>query len=441
MNPIVLLVVYVKLAQTTLIRYNNVTFKDDPILPLIDIPRILEDPQTVPIFNQRFFIFEDQGTLCLDLIPQGRLHDVWIMGFTETQWSRVKQTRIPYLLRSNVEGVTAHPNLPAVFRLPLNDGIHHCLDFQGKLKWTKYQRFYLLLLNPNKQLINLSGTVELCNHAMDRNLHSSLTMVAEEQVSLVGFLAFAFLAVSYLPLAYTLDPSLETLTPIHFLLAALTGLKAFYLGLNYIGYRAYAKHGEIGYFIKVIPKFLSRLEDVGMLLILLLIALGWHVYRSSLSLVEWRFYTGVALLSSYLALFEISIGGFQVSRYILAAVVYLCIMVAINFNITLLTSSLMDLPISLRAGKVYRRRRAYTQFRELFVLYIVKPSALLLFSLAVVGEEDALGLYILPAFDLSIDFVCLAGLMYVFRPITSTSLMKHIIDAQASQPITTSVIS
>eukprot|EP01054_Gregarina_sp_Poly1_P007631 Gregarina_sp_Poly_1__7630@NODE_428_length_8567_cov_88_085529_g349_i0_p3_GENE_NODE_428_length_8567_cov_88_085529_g349_i0NODE_428_length_8567_cov_88_085529_g349_i0_p3_ORF_typecomplete_len444_score20_89Lung_7TM_R/PF06814_13/6_2e03Lung_7TM_R/PF06814_13/4e17GpcrRhopsn4/PF10192_9/5_7e03GpcrRhopsn4/PF10192_9/2_2e12_NODE_428_length_8567_cov_88_085529_g349_i013772708 len=420
----------------TYIQYSNTTLKEDFIIPLIEIPRILEDPQTVPIFNQRFFIFEDRGSLCFNLYVFDNVRNVWLMGFTETQWNQIKNTRIPYLLRTGGKGIVAHPNLPSIFRLELKERVNHCLNSTSLFKGAKYQRFYLLVINPEKQKVRLHGNIILQNNGLRRNIHSSLTLVTEEKVSLIGFLAFTVLSVTYLPLAYLLDSnSAESITAIHYLLTILTSLKAIYLGINFIGYRMYALTGELEYILRIIPMFLSRMEDVGMLLILLLLSLGWNVYRNSLSLVEWRFYTGVSLLSAYLALFEISIGGFQVSRYILAAVVYLCIMVAINFNITLLTNSLMELPISLRAGKTYRRRTAYIQFREIFVVYIIKPSALLIFSLSVLGEEDALGLYILPAFDICVDFLCLAGLMYVFRPIGSTTLMQHMTATQLASPI------
>eukprot|EP01053_Blabericola_migrator_P004348 Blabericola_migrator_1__4347@NODE_2339_length_2914_cov_65_114155_g682_i2_p3_GENE_NODE_2339_length_2914_cov_65_114155_g682_i2NODE_2339_length_2914_cov_65_114155_g682_i2_p3_ORF_typecomplete_len122_score20_39_NODE_2339_length_2914_cov_65_114155_g682_i224722837 len=100
-------------AKGTLLTFQNTTTANE-LVPLIQIPRILDNPQTVPIFNQKFFIYGEQGTFCFDLDVDPTLENVWLMGFTEAQWAQVKLTKIPYLFREDIKGLTAHPNLPSV---------------------------------------------------------------------------------------------------------------------------------------------------------------------------------------------------------------------------------------------------------------------------------------------------------------------------------------
>lgn len=55
--------------------------------------------------------------------------------------------------------------------------------------------------------------------------------------------------------------------------------------------------------------------------------------------------------------------GYQLSRYILHALCYLVVIVAMNFNLQKLLSAIHDASASMESGKLYRKLQAYHIFR------------------------------------------------------------------------------
>merc|ERR1712100_805779 len=112
----------------------------------------------------------------------------------------------------------------------------------------------------------------------------------------------------------------------------------------------------------------------------LLISLGWKFLRSSLNVTEVRFAVGISVISFYLGVFEVTCTtssawrGYHLSRYILHSLCCLVVIVAMNFNLQMIHSQLLDAPASMDAGKTYTKLRAYRAFRWVFLAFIVAPT-------------------------------------------------------------------
>lgn len=129
-----------------------------------------------------------------------------------------------------------------------------------------------------------------------------------------------------------------------------------------------------------------------------MIASGRLLYRQGLTPGEIRFLSGAtATIIAYLAVFEISVGGFQVGlnsslqpssvrsqpvRYLLATMAYIWIITSVNIRLASLTELSGQDVISIHAGRLYRARKAHQIFRTTFLFYVLKPSALLIFGVS-----------------------------------------------------------
>lgn len=119
-------------------------------------------------------------------------------------------------------------------------------------------------------------------------------------------------------------------------------LKSAVLALDYLALKVYGDRGFLSIFwrwvclmetrisVRIIPNIFSKIQSVAALILMIWIAIGQRRvsggfrvkdlssgipnYRHDLSSVAFRFYSIVGPLSLYLAMFEASLGGFQVLK-------------------------------------------------------------------------------------------------------------------------------
>merc|ERR1719359_2319861 len=112
-------------------------------------------------------------------------------------------------------------------------------------------------------------------------------------------------------------------------------------------------------------QLLDKVQTILELMMFLLISLGWKFLRSTLNVTEVRFAVGICVISFYLGVFEVACktnstcSGYQLSRYILHSLCYLVVIVAMNFNLNMISTQLSESPASPESGKLYRKHHAY----------------------------------------------------------------------------------
>jgi len=127
-------------------------------------------------------------------------------------------------------------------------------------------------------------------------------------------------------------------------------------------------------------RLLDKVQTIMELMMFLLIALGWKFLRTTLNVTEVRFAVGISVISFYLGVFEVACttestcSGYRLSRYILHSLCYLVVIVAMNFNLQMVHTQIMEQPASLEAGKLYMKHKSYRHFRWIFLVFIVAPT-------------------------------------------------------------------
>merc|ERR1712232_585403 len=151
----------------------------------------------------------------------------------------------------------------------------------------------------------------------------------------------------------------------------------------------------------------------------LLIALGWKLLRSRLSMTEVRFAVGISVLSFYLGVFEVACttqttcNGYELSRSILHSLCYLVVIVAMNFNLQTISARLLDSPASPETGKLYRNHLGYRVFRWIFLAFIVAPTIELFLKVGVLPWDAEWVFELLTELRYAAVYLCL---ILAFRP-------------------------
>lgn len=151
---------------------------------------------------------------------------------------------------------------------------------------------------------------------------------------------------------------------------------------------------DAGELVLIGPSELDQTFTCVDLLVYLLTALGWKTMRANLYASEIRFAACVAAASFYFGVFEVacvgqeSCGGYMLSRLILHSLAYLCIIVALNFNLAMLRAQIADSTVSLEAGTLYRKQSAFCSLRWVFLVFICQPTAMIFIKVSVLTWEE-----------------------------------------------------
>lgn len=152
-------------------------------------------------------------------------------------------------------------------------------------------------------------------------------------------------------------------------------------------------------------------------------------------MVEVRFCAGICVLSFYLGVFEVSMGSMQIPnvvpnaqvfRDILHSLAYICIIVAINFNISWLHNKLSDNGISRVSGLVYQQCDAYKTYRWIFVLFILKPVMLITYKSTQLDDTGYTDDWLYVLVDNLLEFAILMGVIVAYLPFKPMALVAEV---------------
>lgn len=223
----------------------------------------------------------------------------------------------------------------------------------------------------------------------------------------------------YLVTALLLSWSLLRSTALHSLLFLVLFLRGLVMMLQWLDFFLVGLNGKESTFAEILWQLFGKVQDISELMMFLLISLGWKVLRPHLDISEIRFAVAISIISFYLGVFQVACttpstcSGYQLSRYILHALCYLVVIVAMNFNLQKLVSAIADAPATVESGKLYRKLQAYQIFRWVFLLFIVAPTFELFLKVTIIPWDQE-WLYVLVQ-ELRAWVIYLV-LVYAYRP-------------------------
>jgi len=297
-------------------------------------------------------------------------------------------------------------------------------------------RYSPYLFNSDSIPFKLDGVINMTNPGGN---HLSYEQIGSETVAYFLLWAFLVIAIVYAVLITTVWYGRGT--ALHWLMVVTLLVKGVCMALDGANISAYSTLGELTPFQMVLPRLVSKLQDILSLMLFLLLGLGWKVHRESLVMLEVRFCAGVSVLSFYLGIFEASmentplanvVPNAQVSRHILHALTFLCIIVAINFNVSFLENKLSKDGISLSTGLSYQHYESYKAYRWIFVFFILKPTILLFYRLSFLDAINFWDDWLYTLLDNLADGAIHVSLMYSFKPTSPLSLFKDILQEDPS---------
>ncbi|PFH33558.1 hypothetical protein BESB_077750 [Besnoitia besnoiti] len=318
------------------------------------------------------------------------------------------------------DGVVASSYVPAFKRLPFTSSRMHV-----RLRVPRRDRYAVVLLNADGLDLRFRGEVTFMNPG---NQHLSVEQIALPATVFALMLLYVItsggLALLMLVCRRRRWRAVHLLMLGNFLFSALS----FALDWRQAVY--VQEHGVRQPVLWLASRVLKKMQDIVALMTFILVALGWKTLRSHLSRIEVQFVAGLCVISLYLGLFEIILGGFQGTRYILHALGYICVLVAINANLALLYSHIADATLGPSIGELYHKYDGYKTYRWIFFLYLMKPVTLVFFKLTFLNLEYEQLLswdeWIFVVVDNFIDYLIYLGLLYAFRPASSMRVLRDL---------------
>jgi len=164
-------------------------------------------------------------------------------------------------------------------------------------------------------------------------------------------------------------------TKIHTLMASVFFLEAFYLFAQ-ASFLSALDAGRNDWWRSWAAQLLDIIQRIAELMMFLMLSLGWKISRNNLNTCEMRFASVVSGTMFCLGLLHElwPYSGYLLCRDILKAFCDLVVIVAMNFNLQLLSAQIMNAPASLDAGKHYRKQKAYRDLRWIFFALIGAPT-------------------------------------------------------------------
>ena len=175
----------------------------------------------------------------------------------------------------------------------------------------------------------------------------------------------------------------------------------------------------------LVPQILQKIYEPCELCLYLLTAVGWKtVRRNELTDAERQFIGLIFVALLYIGLVEIdcessdSCAGYRLSRVVISSVGFLAVVVGINYHVAMLTSQINESSIQ-QVGKLYQKRQAFARFRNLFLVYLLLPTLVLYYRVAVLSwQED----WAFLAVYWSARAILIYCLVLIFRPFGNSTL-------------------
>eukprot|EP00920_Eleutheroschizon_duboscqi_P025243 GHVT01062290.1.p1 GENE.GHVT01062290.1~~GHVT01062290.1.p1 ORF type:complete len:162 (-),score=0.67 GHVT01062290.1:4405-4890(-) len=145
--------------------------------------------------------------------------------------------------------------------------------------------------------------------------------------------------------------------------------------------------------------------------------------------MEVQVVTCLCLVSFYIGMYEIVLESSQASRYVLHAFAYLAVLVLVNITMSHLGGQLTEGDVNDRTAILYDKYEAYTIYRNIFILFCVKPMMLAFFKIVflqpiVFDQILANDEWIFVAADALLDLLLFLAVLYAFRPRTPFSIFQ-----------------
>ncbi|CBZ55517.1 conserved hypothetical protein [Neospora caninum Liverpool] len=318
------------------------------------------------------------------------------------------------------DNVVANSYIPAFKRLPFTAS-----RMQVRIQVPRRDRYAVVLLNADGLDLRLRGAVTFINPGNQQ--------LSAEQICLpdtVFGLMILYLFTSGVLVLLMLVFRRRKWSGVHLLMLGNFLFAALAFSLDWRQAVEMSEHGVRHPALWVASRVVKKMQDVVALTTFILVALGWKTLRSQLSRIEVQFVAGLCVISLYLGFFEIILGGFQGTRYILHALGYICVLVAINANLALLYSHIVESSLSPSTGELYHKYDAYQTYRWIFFLYLMKPVTLVFFKLTFLNlaYEQLLSWdeWVFVLVDNGMDYLIYVGLLYAFRPVVSMRVLKDL---------------
>jgi len=171
-------------------------------------------------------------------------------------------------------------------------------------------------------------------------------------------------------------------------------IKVIAMLFHTIYYTKLNEYGKVDFMTAFGNIFLSKFVMMLQLLLLFLVGLGWKVTRVDITAREKRliaisfgFYILFIMLASSCGDDQTNCAPYELGEYVIHSLLLLAVIVAINFNLTHLRSSLNEYSWSFMAPLYYRNLKQYQLFRWLFLAFLLLPTFALLIELLILGWE------------------------------------------------------
>ncbi|EPR58731.1 hypothetical protein TGGT1_216890 [Toxoplasma gondii GT1] len=324
------------------------------------------------------------------------------------------------------DNVVANSYIPAFKRLPFASS-----RLRVRIQVPRRDRYAVVLLNADGLDLRLRGSVTFLN--------PDAQQLSAEQLHLpdtVFGLMILYLVTSGVLVLLMLVFRRRRWNGVHLLMLGNFLFAALAFSLDWRQAVYMAEHGIRHPALWVASRVFKKMQDISALMTFILVSLGWKTLRSQLSRIEVQFVAGLCVISLYLGFFEIILGGFQGTRYILHALGYICVLVAINANLALLHAHIADSSLSPSTGELYHKYDGYQTYRWIFFLYLMKPVTLVFYKLTFLNlaYEQLLSWdeWVFVLVDNLMDYLIYVGLLYAFRPVGSMRVLRDLTPENAS---------
>lgn len=325
------------------------------------------------------------ATISFDLKNERPANNTYIMVLTHAQMVQWGSQL------SNVNGLPTTSWMVSYWRSVFNDSVKTSFKVNAQTK----DRYWVQIFNLDERPLKVSGTVSLLNPGGEQ------LALQEQKVPMVLLWTSALFFGTCMVFATLLATSSRRgRSVMHLVMMAVLLLKGVVLLLWWCNRMQVARSGSDSIIGNVGWKLVEKVQTIMELMMFLFIALGWKFLRGTLNVTEMRFAGGISVISFYLGVFEVACStpstcsGYVLSRYILHALCWLVVIVAMNFNLQLIHAQIVEATASAESGKLYRKHHAYRAFRWIFLAFIVAPTVEIFLKVTVM-PWDAIWLYYL----------------------------------------------
>lgn len=344
------------------------------------------------------------------------------------QWTNYIESNPEDLIQpaNNELGFVFHPHLTCILKVPI---LHTNERIKKAIHVDKLDRYVVFIYNPDKHLLSLSGKVCYSNDGETdiAKVRQSSDLYYVDNVILLFAILNLLVAIGYGFLLFKYTPASKL---VHYLITANFLLCSVYMFMDYINFNTIKTSNYNSMGLYYASNILMKIQEVFNLFILVVLALGWQIIRQTLTHVEHQLIIFVCIASLYLGVLEVILYSAALSRFVLHAVVFVIILMAINFNWAIINSRIGDELVGMEAAKLYHQLKSYRRYRKVFAVFLMKPALITtfkhialrpVFSQMFIWDQH---LYLL--INLSCNLTLDIFIAKLFHPVTPKGLLTQI---------------